>query len=91
MKTIQHNVPFNPALDEKELSSNLQSFLDRMQEQFSFDAAHIYHLTHQNLNDYKHVIIKAIASHVRQVSDISIYDRQESFIKDVNDRFKDMI
>lgn len=91
MKITQHNSPTNPSLHSEDLSDNLRSFLSLIQERFSFDAANIYHVTNENLHLYKHVIVKAITSNLREHSEISVYNNQDNFIKNINDEFENIM
>lgn len=91
MKVIQHNTPFNRSLPEDEISSNLSSFLELSNKMFSFDEAHIYHLTNENVNDYKSVIMKAFGNRIRILHNIGPFDNQDYAIKSTQDYFDSII
>lgn len=87
MKVIQHNTPFNHSFSKNEISPNLISFLEMIKQQFSFDQAHIYHLTNENIGDYKGVIIEAIRNRIKLLRGIGPCENQDSLIKETTSEF----
>lgn len=91
MKVIQHNTHFNRSLPKDGISDNLVSFLEMINQQFSFDHAHLYHLTNTNISDYKSVIIEAIGNRIKLLRGVGPRDNQDSLVKEINSDFDDIM
>lgn len=91
MKVIQHNTPFNHSFQKNEISPNLISFLEMIKQYFSFDQARIYHLTNENISDYKGVLIEAIRNRIALLRGIGPHENQDSLIKETKSNFDDII
>lgn len=91
MKVIQHNTHFNRSLPKDGISDNLISFLEMINQQFSFDQAHLYHLTNENISDYKGVVIEAIGNRIKLLRGVRPRDNQESIVKEINSEFAEIV
>lgn len=91
MKVTQHNAPFNRSLPKEGISPNLISFFEMMYSRFSFDSAHIYHLTHHNINEYKSIIMVSIRERLKKKLGLSINDNPSSLQKDVMESFDEIV
>ena len=91
MKVIQHNTPFNHSFQKNEISPNLISFLEMIKQHYSFDQARIYHLTNENISDYKGVLIEAIRNRISLLRGIGPHEKQDSLIKETKSNFDDII
>lgn len=76
MKVIQHNTPFNHSFTKNEISPNLISFLEMIKQHYSFDQARIYHLTNENISDYKGVLIEAIRNRISLLRGIGPHENK---------------
>jgi hypothetical protein len=91
MKVIQHNTPFNHSFSKNEISPNLISFLEMIKQQFSFDQARIYHLTNENISDYKGVLIESIRNRIALLRGIGPHEKQDSLFKETTSEFDSII
>lgn len=90
MKIIQHNKLHVPQSFTRNLSDNLQSFIDEHSELFSFDLANVYHLTSSNIGEYKDIITSSIDAHLRKSRGSLGKDTIKELIKDVNKYYDDL-
>jgi len=91
MKVIQHNAHFNRSLPKNVISDNLVSFLEMINQEFSFEQAHLYHLTNENINDYKSVVIEAIGNRIKLLRGVGPRENQESLVKEINSDFDEIV
>lgn len=90
MKIIQHNKRHVPQSFTRNLSTNLQAFIDEHSELFSFDLANVYHLTSSNIEEYKDIITSSIDAHLRKSRGPLGKDTLKELIKDVNKYYDDL-
>lgn len=88
MKIIQETQSLiTPNISTSNLSDNLMSLIDNLNKYYSFDSAHIYHLTYKNLSEYKHIIMSIMKRHIINTRNIKPEDKTDNLIHDVNEYF----
>lgn len=88
MKIIQETQSLiTTTVSTSNISVNLMSLIDNLNKYHSFDSAHIYHLTYNNISAYKHIIMESIKRYIRNIRNIGPEDKHHDLIRDVNEYF----
>lgn len=92
MQIIQHTQSMiQTTVPKANLSDNLMSLLNDVSKYHSFDSAHIYHLTHHNVVEYKHIILQSMSENLRKIQNIAPKEKSQDIIGDVNEYFTDVV
>jgi hypothetical protein len=69
-------------------SENLTQFIKDVSDKFEFDSAEVYHLTHQNVNQYKHIIISGIDAYFINRYGVFGQKKSDSITKEVTEFYE---